>query len=75
MKRKLDLPPEDEFDSHWHDRVNFTIPKLGWFMTPFQCRQQLKASSEPSTPMVMNVAFTKSGQRVHESFCFNQMAW
>ena len=37
VKRKLDLPPRDEFDSHRHDCVNFTIPKLGRFMTPFQC--------------------------------------
>ena len=45
VKKKLDLPPEDEFDSHWHDCVNFMIPKLGRFMTPFQCCQQLKAFS------------------------------
>ena len=39
VKRKLDLPPEDESNSHRHDRVNFTTPKLGWYMTPFQCHQ------------------------------------
>ena len=39
VKRKLDLSPGDESDSHRHDRVNFTIPKLGRYMTPFQCRQ------------------------------------
>ena len=39
VKRKLDLPPGDESDSHRHDRVNFTIPKLGQYMIPFQCRQ------------------------------------
>ena len=37
VKRKLDLPPGDESDSHRHDHVNFTIPKLGRYMTPFQC--------------------------------------
>ena len=75
VKRKLDLPPRDEANSHRHDRVNFTISKLGRFMTPFQCRQQLKAFSEPSTPMVMNVALTKLKRCVDESPCFNQMAW
>ena len=35
VNRKLDLPPRDEADSHWHDHVNFTIPKLGQFITPF----------------------------------------
>ena len=75
VKRKLDLPPGDEFDSHRHDRVNFTIPKLGRYMTPFQCREQLKAFSEPSTPMVMTMALTKSRRHIHESLCFNQMAW
>ena len=39
MKRNLDLPPGDVADSHRHDRVNFTIPKFGQYMTTFQCRQ------------------------------------
>ena len=38
VKRKLDLPPGDEFDSHWHDHVNVTIPKLGQTMTLLQCQ-------------------------------------
>ena len=29
VKKKLDLPLGDELDLHRHDRVNFTIPKLG----------------------------------------------
>jgi hypothetical protein len=33
-KWKLDLPPGDDNDSHCHDRVNFTVPKLGRHMTP-----------------------------------------
>ena len=28
-KQKLDLPPGDESDSHRHDRVNYSISKLG----------------------------------------------
>jgi hypothetical protein len=35
-KRKLDLPPGDESDSHRHDRVNFSVPKTGHRMTPGQ---------------------------------------
>jgi hypothetical protein len=27
-KQKLDLPPRDKSDSHRHDRVNFTLPKV-----------------------------------------------
>ena len=27
-KRKLDLPPGDDSDSHRHNRVNFAIPKV-----------------------------------------------
>ena len=37
VKRKLDLPPREESDSHQHDRVNFTIPKFGMSRTPWQC--------------------------------------
>ena len=47
--KKLDLPPGDDSDSHQHDCVNFTILKLGRYMTSFQCCQQLKASLEAST--------------------------
>lgn len=28
-KRKLDLPPSDESDSYCHNRVNYTLPKIG----------------------------------------------
>ena len=37
-KRKLDLPPGDDSDSHWHDCVNFSIPMLGKGMSPAQAR-------------------------------------
>ena len=35
-KRKLDLPPGDDSDSHHHDCVNFTVPKIGRGMSPSQ---------------------------------------
>jgi hypothetical protein len=37
-KRKLDLPPRNESDSHRHDRVNFSMPKTGRRMIPGQSR-------------------------------------
>ena len=40
-KRKLDLPPGDASDSHWHDRVNYNIPKLSTRTSPFQCQSTL----------------------------------
>ena len=33
-KRKLNLPPTDNSNSHRHDRVNFSVPKLGKGMSP-----------------------------------------
>jgi hypothetical protein len=32
-KKKLDLPLGDDSDSHHHDRVNFSTPKLGRHMS------------------------------------------
>ena len=37
-KRKLDLPPGDDSDSHCHDRVNYSVPKLSKEASPTQCR-------------------------------------
>ena len=28
-KRKLDLPPGDDSDSHCHDRINYSVPRVG----------------------------------------------
>ena len=56
-KEEVGLASKDESDSHPHDCVNFTIPKLGQSMSPSECHQQLKVFSEPYTPIVKNVAF------------------
>ena len=48
MKRKLDLPPGDDSDSHPHDHVNFTIPKIGRGMSPSQSRSVLIARNHLS---------------------------
>ena len=47
-KRKLDLPPGDDSDSHRHDRVNFTVPKIGRGMSPSQSRSILIARNHLS---------------------------
>ena len=35
-KRKLDLPPRDDSDSHHHDQVNYSIPNLSKGVSPSQ---------------------------------------
>ena len=35
-KRKLDLPPRDDNDSHRHDRINYSVPRVGKGMSPSQ---------------------------------------
>ena len=50
-KRKLNLPPGDDSDSHRHDRVNFSVPKLGKGMSPVQARSSVTAKrSIPQPP-------------------------
>ena len=50
-KRKLNLPPGDDSDSHRHDRVNFSIPKLGMGMSPAQARSSVNAKSSIPQPL------------------------
>jgi hypothetical protein len=69
-KRKLDLPPGDDSDSHRHDRVNFTVPKIGRHMTPRQSSHQ-RSVSESSGDGATVTALTKSGLPVRESLCSN----
>jgi hypothetical protein len=73
-KRKLDLPPGYKSDSHCHDRMNFTVPKIGCTMTPAQSRARLTASKAGNVPDLL-VAFIKFCLPVHESVCANPMAW
>ena len=67
-KRKLNLPPGDDSDSHRHDRVNFTLPKIGYRMTPSQSRQRrgLTKSTSDAPPVV---AFTRGHLPIRESEC------
>jgi hypothetical protein len=72
-KRKLDLPPGDDSDSHQHDRVNFTLPKIGHRMTPGQsCRRRGLTKSTINAPPV--VALTRGHLPIRESEC-DPMSW
>ena len=50
-KRKLNLPPGDDSDSHYHDRVNFSLPKLGKGMSPTQAQSIVTAKSSVPQPL------------------------
>jgi hypothetical protein len=73
-KKKLNLPPSNESDSHRHDRVNYTLPKIGRNMTPGQSRVWTSPSETTGMPS-LNIAYTVFGLPVCESACFNPMAW
>jgi hypothetical protein len=73
-KRKLDLPPGDDSNSHCHDHMNFLLPKLGWHMSHGQSHQRKnEVDIFPVPPST--VAFTASGILVYESKCANPSAW
>jgi hypothetical protein len=72
-KRKLDLPPGDESDSYRHDRVNFTLPKIGRRMTPTQSRRQREVSESIGDALPV-ISYTKNNLHVRESVC-DPMAW
>ena len=84
-KRKLDLPPGDDGDSHCHDRVNFSVPKLSKRASPGQCHAALKSSvvassqdfarSTVSSTSRPSIVRTKNGHAIVESPCTNLMDW
>ena len=45
-KRKLDLPPGDDSDSHHHDCVNYVVPKVGEGVSFSQARRFVRPSSK-----------------------------
>ena len=47
-KQKLDLPPRDESNSHSHDRINYSVPKLGKGLSPSQVQLLGRSFSIPS---------------------------
>jgi hypothetical protein len=74
VKKKIDLPPGDDSDSHRHDRVKFSTPKLGWHMSLGQSRQRKCVADIYPVPSNM-VAFTASRLPVYELKCANPTAW
>ena len=81
-KQKLDLPPGDASDSHWHDRVNYNIPKLSRTASPFQCRSALSGHRGPGGSDVAHgstseeqLTRAKCGSPIIESSCADSMAW
>ena len=84
-KQKLDLPPRDDGDSHRHDRVNFSVPKLSKTASPGQCHAALKSSgvassqdfsrSTVSSTSRPSLVQTKNGHAIVESSCTNLMDW
>ena len=44
-KRKLDLPPGDDSDSHRHDHVNYDVPKMGEGVSFSQARRLVRPGS------------------------------
>ena len=84
-KQKLDLPLRDDGDSHHHDRVNFSVPKLSKRASLGQCHAALKSPDVASTqdfvkstvsstsrPLLVR---TKNGHSIVESPCTNLMDW
>ena len=84
-KRKLDLPPGDDGNSHRHDRVNFNVPKLSKRASPRQCQATLKLPTVASTqdsarPTVSSTSrpelvWSMNGLPIVESPCTNLMDW
>ena len=81
-KRKLDLPPGDESDSHRHDRVNYSVPKLSKKGSPGQSRIALSVPSNANMGRSAKassshgeVVRTRTGLPVIESSCANLMSW
>ena len=81
-KRKLDLPPGDETDSHRHDRVNYSVPKLSKKGSPGQSRIALSVPSNANmgrsakaSSLHGGVVRTRTGLPVIESSCANLMSW
>ena len=69
-KRKLDLPPGDDSDSHCHDRINYSVPRVGTGISPSQgqllerslrSREQGLSSVKSSNPSTISPFSTSTG--------------
>ena len=55
-KRKFNLLPGDDSDSHRHDRVNYSVPKLDKVVSSFQSQQLVRSVVQVSK----SISFVKS---------------
>ena len=69
-KRKLDLPPGDDSDSHCHDQINYSVPRVGTGISPSQGRlfgRSLRSrghglsSVKSSNPSTVSLLSTSTG--------------
>ena len=81
-KQKLDLPPEDESDSHRHDCVNYSVSKLLKKVSPSQSRIPLSVPSNAhsgrstkNSSSHVGVVRTKTGFPIIESSYTKLMSW
>ena len=80
-KRKLNLPPRDESDSHHHDRINYSVPKLLKRASPSQCRSTLSKPSlahRSRLPLaatsLIGIIRSKNGLPILESPCMDLLS-
>ena len=80
-KRKLDLPPGDETNSHRHDCVNYSVPKLSKKGSLSQSRIALSIPTNAHSGRLVKpssshdgVVRTKTGLPIIESSCANLMS-
>ena len=81
-KHKLHLSPRDESDSHRHDRINHSLPKLSKKASPSQCQSAL---SKPSiaqcgrlplaTTSLVGIVRLKNGLLILKSQCTDLLSW
>ena len=68
-KRKLNLPPGDDSDSHRHDQMNFAVPKVDEGVSFFQAQRVVRPNSKvgesvsvvrSSSPLLQSKVLTRS---------------
>jgi hypothetical protein len=73
-KRKLNLPPGDESDSHCYDHMIYTLLKIRRNMIQGQSRVRT-SPLETTRVLSLNIAYAVVGLPIRESACSNTMAW
>ena len=60
-KRNLDLPPRDETNSHHHDSVNYSVPKLSKKESPSQSQIALSIPNNANSGRLAKVSSSHGG--------------